>query len=177
MSILSLNSYEDLLNKCKVELEQLPIVTSNPEYDYILLNIILGMNHLFEWYLKDENIDEKLRLQCVERFNPFVSPNDVSSNFKSSYKKIDKFPPTNAHQEVARKLCNKAKHFKKKDIEKKDKHHTAVDGSITMQDGGPLASDGAFSHYIYTVEVGGKDQDVSQIMSLLLDDWVSFTNK
>ncbi|BCS95133.1 hypothetical protein DSLASN_07650 [Desulfoluna limicola] len=37
-------------------------------YDYILLNIVIGLNHLFEWGLKDE-IDISFKLDCVKGFN------------------------------------------------------------------------------------------------------------
>ncbi len=176
MSILSLNSYEDLLSKCQVELQQLQSVKSNPEYDFMLFNLVLGMNHLFEWYLKEKNINEKMKMECIKKFNPFASPYDVSGDFKGLYRESD-FPETNPYQEVVRKLCNKAKHFKKQAIEKQDKHYTASCGSVAMQCGNPDASCGAFSHYIYTVEIAGEDKNLTIIMSQLINDWVNFTGK
>lgn len=82
MSILSLNSYEDLLAKSNYEIDQLKSCISHPEYDYILFNLVLGMNHLYEWFLKDKDVSEELKLKCIKNFNPFNTPYDVSSDFK-----------------------------------------------------------------------------------------------
>ena len=173
MSLLSLSSYNDLLQKCSRELCGLKKCESHPEYDFILFNIVLGMNHLFEWYLKEKSVERTNKLDCIKRFNPFSSPYDVSSDFKSLYRELDSFPNTNQYQEVIRKLCNKAKHFKQSSIEKQSKNYTAVFGAEYMQCGNPDAACGGFDHYIYSVEIDGSDKDLEKRVSSLLDSWNS----
>jgi hypothetical protein len=173
LSIFSLSNYNDLLFKCKFEASELKNCSSHPEYDYILLNIVMGINHLFEWYLKDRTVSEKNRLACLCYFNPFNSFHDVSGDLKSLYKKLKTFPNKNSHQEVIRQLCNKAKHFKTKVIERQGKDYTCQFGSASFGN----TSTGGFAHYFYFVELNGHDTELSQLLVDLLQQWESFVEK
>lgn len=176
MSILSLNSYENLLQKCEFEYEQLQSCKSHPEYDFILFNLVLGLNHLFECFLKEKTVRTDEKIRCVKTFNPFASPYDVSGDFKNDYKKLLHFPTLNERQEVIRKLCNKAKHFKKQSIESQDKNYTCLAGDDSMECGNPEAECGAFDHYLYFVEVQGKDTNLEGLIAEHLLDWRQFVN-
>ena len=174
MSILSLNSYIDLFNKCRQEFDQLNNCSSHPEYDFILFNIIMGMNHIYEWFLKEKIIEESRKLKCVREFNPFTSPYDVSGDFKQLYRKLSNFPKTNKNQEVIRKLCNKAKHFKKTEIETQGKNLTAVAGAAHMQCGEPNAVAGAFDHYTYSVDINGENVNLEILIKSHIENWGNF---
>ena len=174
MSILSLDSYQNLLQKCEYEYRSLQQCKSHPEYDFLLFNLVVGLNHLFEWFLKEKSTSEYAKSKCIETFNPFVSPYDVSGDFKKDYKKIDEFPPLNETQEVIRKLCNKAKHFKKQNIESQGKNYTCVAGDDSMECGNPEADSGAFDHYVYFVEINGEDRDLEILIGKHLLDWKVF---
>lgn len=77
-------------------------------------NIILSMNHLFEWFLKDENVPQDKKMGCIKIFNPYRTEDNVSRDFKSIYSQLDDFPEVNRSQELIRELCDKAKHLKKR---------------------------------------------------------------
>ncbi|MBW0295114.1 hypothetical protein N5C36_03165 [Shewanella xiamenensis] len=170
MSIFSLFNYKDLLLKCKLEASTLKDCSSHPEYDYILFNIVMGINHLFEWYLKDQSVGEKNKIACLCNFNPFNELDVVSADFKSLYKKLEPFPNKNYHQEAIRQLCNKAKHFKQKMIERQDKNYTCLFGNESFGN----TSFGSFNHYLYFVELNGHDTDLSDLLVDLLKQWESF---
>ena len=132
------------------------------------------MNHIFEWYLKENKISTELKLKCIQKFNPFSTPYDVSGDFKQFYRQFNDFPQLNLYQETIRKLCNKAKHFKKQEIERQGKNYTAVCGGENMQCGNPKAVCGGFDHYLYSVEIEGRDTDLAQVVSVQLNNWSSF---
>jgi len=98
-------------------------------------------------------------------------PYDVSGDFKNLYRKLPDFPERNNEQYVIRQLCNKAKHFKKTEIEKQERNDISVTG--VMECGDRL---GAY-HYIYTVENEGKDELLTKVLEVNLDQWEKFINK
>jgi hypothetical protein len=175
MTLLSLSSYRDLLYKCEFELENMQNCSTHPDYDFSLFNIVLGLNHLFEWYLKEDALTEDQKINCIKRFNPFQSLDNVPREFKGFYNKVDNFPQTNSYQALIRKLCNKAKHFKKTLIEKQDKNYTVTCGSPLATCGNIEAVSGGFDHYIYTIEVDGSDIDLQQVISSLIVSWREFS--
>ncbi len=174
MSLLSLTSYKELLNKCKKELSELELCSVHPDYDYTLFNIVLSLNHLFEWYLKDKDVVDTRKNECISLLNPFNDLTKVSYDFKELYDSLKTFPKTNKYQEVIRLLCNKAKHFKKRNLEKQEKHYTSVCGSPTMAAGGEFAYCGAYDHYLYYVEIKGQDIDLITIINTLINTWIDF---
>ena len=175
MSLLSLTSYTDLLEKCRYELDSLVSVEAHPDYDFTLFNIVLGLNHLFEWYLKDKGLGPDSKINCIKKFNPFSSPYDVSGDLRGYYRGIESFPDVNRFQEMIRKLCNKAKHFKQSKIETQGKHYTAVCGSPSMRCGSPTAVCGHYDHYIYTVDIDGTEINLEVIISSLVEEWEGFS--
>ena len=147
-----------MLENCRVQ----------PDYDYLLFNIVLSANHLFEWFVKDKKLSESDKLKCITEFNPYSSPYDVSGDLKFLYRKLIDFPKTNNEQFLIRQLSNKAKHFKKTEIEKQERIERAVAGTMTC--GEHL---GAY-HYIYTVENNGKDELLTKLLKTNFDHWEKF---
>ncbi len=174
MGILTLNSYEILLDKCRRELIELQGCNLHPNYDFLLFNIILSMNHLFEWFLKDENVPQDKKMGCINMFNPYRTKNNVSKDFLCIYGQLDDFPKVNRSQELIRELCNKAKHFIKKNIEVQDRNYIVECGDESMECGNPDAVCGGFDHYIYFVEVDGDQKNLEVLMACLINRWSDF---
>ena len=141
----------------------------------LLFNIVLGMNHIFEWCLKEKTLDQARKLECIKKINPFSSPYDVWNDFKNLYRQLPEFPKTNEYQEVIRRLCNKAKHFKQTAIEKRSKTYTAVCGAENMQCGNLDSVCGGF-RYAYSVDINGEDRDLTEILTHQIESWSNFTN-
>ncbi|WP_429236140.1 hypothetical protein [Aeromonas salmonicida] len=176
MSIFSLENYQHLLQKCQCEYKLLKGCESHPEYDFLLFNLVVSLNHLFDWFLKENSISEHTKSKCIIKFNPFISLDDIPSDFKGYYKKLNAFPPLNEFQEVIRKLCNKAKHFKKKTIESQGKNYTCGAGDDSVECGNPEIVCGTFNHYLYFVEISGEDINLEALISKHLIDWECFLN-
>lgn len=175
MSILSFNSCSHLLEKCKKENLSLSKCKSHPEYDYLVFNLVISLNHLFEWFLKDEKINDDAKIQCIKKFNPFQEGN-VNSDFRHLYRKaidIDS-PKINQYQLVLRRLCNNAKHFKNTKIEVQNKHYTCCAGDPHMVAGSPDAVAGNFDHYSYLVEINDVQINLEEIIQVQLDNWINF---
>ena len=101
-------------------------------------------------------------------FNPYYNIDDVSKDFRSLYHELPSFPTPNKEQLVIRKLCNKAKHFRRTEIEKQEKNDISVTG--VMECGDHL---GAY-HYIYTVEIEGNDELLNEVLKVNLARWDKF---
>jgi len=170
--MLSLNCAKDLLAKCQRDQLALSICETHPEYDYSMFDSVLSLNHLFEWYLKDDSIPDVKRLDCIKRFNPFQSFDKVSRDLKKYYKKISSFPDINKNQKYIRLLCNKGKHFKKTVIETQERNILATCGN--MYAGNITAVASYFERYKYSVEVDGKTFDIQHMIEDLLEQWVFF---
>ncbi len=169
MSVLSLRSYLDLLEKCRYELGQLQNCSLHPEYDFAIVNLVLSMNHIYEWCLLDEDIGAEQKQECVRRFNPY-SPNDnLPRDLKKKYPE-NEFPQVNLYQEALRSLSNKAKHFKKKRVEIQTPNYTALCGEESMQCGELATTCGAFDHYLYFVEIDDRDVGLEQMLSDQLEE-------
>ncbi|MDG5902086.1 hypothetical protein E2650_19745 [Shewanella xiamenensis] len=175
MTIFSLASFRELMIKCDRECEQLKQCATHPEYDFILMNIVFGINHLFDWYLKDTEIEETRIQECLKLFSPYGSIDEVSKEFRRLYKLLPEFPEVDSNQEIIRKLCNKAKHFKKVGIERQGKNYTSTFGASLMQFGGERAVFGGFNHYLYFVEIGNTDVNLAELVSSQLNKWKEFT--
>jgi hypothetical protein len=171
MGVFSLNNFKDLFEKSTFELQRLQNCRCHPDYDYLLFNITVSINHLFEWCIKDSSLDEQSKLECIKKFNPYERPNDVPGALKNLYNKIPNFPVVNEKQLLIRQLCNKAKHFKKVEIEKQSKNNISESG--VMQSGDQL---GAF-HYRYHVEVQQNDVKLDDLLLEIRVEWESFINE
>lgn len=176
MTIFSLASYKELLFKCECEIQILSNCKKHPDYDFTLFNIVIGLNHVFEWFLKDDNIDRDKKVLCISKFNPYASCQEVSGDFNDLYRSLNVFPDPDPYQEVIRKLCNKAKHFKKRtSIEQQDKHYTSIWGAQHMQFNGERADYGGFNHYLYFVSIDGVDINLADIVNTQFKKWIEFS--
>lgn len=176
--IFSLDCASDLLAKCRKEIDELNQCSTHPEYDYALFNIVVGMNHLYEWYLKDREFSLERKLKCVETFNPYSSlrvvPSDLKKLDENLYAKCASFPKLDVNQVAIRGLCNKAKHCKTEPQEVQIKNYTSVVGAKHMQAGEPEAECGGFDHYIYIVEIDGIDENLEELVKTQLKKWLPF---
>ena len=170
--MLSLDRATDLLKKCEYNIGRLFLCDTHPEYDYAMFDVVVSLNHLFEWFLKDKTIPEQERLKCIKEFNPFQSPYDVSSDFKKLYKKLDLFPKTNEPQLNIRLLCNKAKHFKKTQIETQGKNILSTAGNMYAGNVNSVAA--YFERYKYSVDINGTTEDLQELMEKLINQWSEF---
>ena len=177
MSILSLNTYNHLFEKCKLELEELTSCSEHPKYDHLIFNIVFSLNHLFEWYLKDSNISDTSKLQCINKFNPFDSFQNTARGLRAFYPAESDFPETNVFQKNIKKLCNNAKHFNSTPIEKQGKNYICVAGSDFMEAGEPLAQSGQFDHYTYSVGINGIDVDLVDLLRRQISEWDRFLSQ
>lgn len=171
MSVFSFDSYKDLFDKSKLELLKLNGCRCHPDYDYLLFNITVSVNHLFEWFIRDNNLNEDIRLECIRKFNPYENPYVVTRDFHNLYKMLPTFPELNERQLVIRQLCNKAKHFKRTDIERQSKKNISVSGE--MRCGDQL---GAF-HYQYYVKIANSDKRLDIVLTEILNEWELFINE
>lgn len=161
----------ELYKKCVFEFNKLKEETNNPEYDYALFNIILTLNHLFEWYILDNSICENRKIECIKIFNPYEKLEYVPRHLEKIYKKIRTYPNENKNQTNIRKLSNDAKHFKQLKLEKQSKNYTSVFGSFQF---GPQNQFGSFDHYIYFVKINEININLEDIIESLLNLWSNF---
>lgn|GEM_PF-2626760 len=171
MTVFSFDGFRDLFEKSKYEMQMMETCRSHPDYDYLLFNVTVSVNHLFEWCIRDKNLDENIRLECVKRFNPYETPYDVPRDFHGLYKKIETFPVVNEEQLVIRQLCNKAKHFKKTNVETQSRKNISVCG--VMRCGDRLCQ----FHYQYDVEISNSEKKLNVVLSEMLDKWGTFINE
>ena len=168
MSFLTLTESRDLLDKCKFELSLLTACKSNPECEYHAFNLVVGLNHLFEWAFKEGDFERKV--SCFARFNPFQD--EVSRDFKEVLSVFKEPCKVNPYQMTIRQLCNGAKHFKKKANYQSKRNVTAVMGSLHM--GSEVAAMGAFSHYSYLVDIDGTDVEILELLKVQVEAWSDF---
>ena len=175
MAILSIVDYSALFQKCQYEIAKLTECTTHPERDYLMINLIIGLNHLFEWYLKDRKVDVSAKLLCINQFNPYkVPPSKEGDEISKLYRKLQNRPNTNRNQEVIRELCNKAKHLKEKEIEVGQMNYICGMGDEHVQCGEPFALSGSFNYYNYFVDMDGKEIDLISILRTQIEEWSKF---
>ncbi len=108
-----IDSYQALLAKCSYELSRLPLVAkAQPSDSYTLFNLVLTLNHLFEWVVNDEDIREEGRIECVKQFNPYREEQRKEAERSIPIYKMysfHPFPQTNPQQWLTR---HRAKHLK-----------------------------------------------------------------
>ncbi|MET1257642.1 hypothetical protein, partial [Aliikangiella maris] len=174
LTLLSLTDYSTLLEKCISEFEELEECSSHPKRDYLIFNIVMGMNHLFEWFLLDENVPIDLRVKCVKTFNPYAEELNPKHNLHKFYSPIAPFPSLDNNQKIIRELCNRAKHFKTKPAISQDKHFINGAGEAHMQCGEPLAVCGSFDYFNYYVEAGDVEIELTMVLKAQIDRWSEF---
>ena len=168
--IFTLNSHTELFQKCLYEYQLLTNCRTHPEYDYILFNIIASLNHLKEWFLKDDNIADNVKDECKKKFH------------RDTNQSIDEFqesePSTNDLQYTIRLLCNNAKHFVSRNIEDfhvEDYPPVAGNPAIVCSDP-PQHCCTEYLHYLYCVSIGSEQYRVDKIVEKLIDEWKTFLN-
>jgi hypothetical protein len=161
------NNYKDLFLKCKREIIQLKKKIDSD----ILFNMICTLNHLFEWFLEDTNIDEQSKIEAINKFNSYPTISNLNSQFNAIYKKRSTFPSLNIEQYLIRCLCNNAKHFKLILNTRIKKINGAYYGSSTYY--GSVYY-GQKSQIKYIVEYDNKEYDVRKIIEDSIMNWESF---
>lgn len=175
MQIFSFSNYKYLIEKAKYELNQLEKVNDNLQNEYIITNIIFTLNHIYDWFLLDENIKLEYKIKIINKFNPYDNIKNVSSSFKKYYNKTSRFPELNLFQKTIRELCNKIKHFSKKEIEYSSKIYNSLCGEMMMQCGESKAQCGAF-YFQYYVKIGEDEIIVFELLKKLIDEWNDIDN-
>lgn len=170
MQIFSFSNYKYLIEKAKYELNQLEKVNDNLQSEYIITNIIFTLNHIYDWFLLDEDIEPEYKTQIINKFNPYDNINSVNKSFIEYYLKINIFPKLNLYQKTIRDLCNKIKHSTKKEIEYSSKIYNSLCGEMMMQCGESKAQCGAF-YFQYYVKIGEDEIIVFELLKKLIDEW------
>jgi hypothetical protein len=170
-----LNDYRDMYFKCWHDWKQLH--NSDPEEKtYAMFNLIMTLNHLFDWVLKDQNISFEKKIRCIRAFNPYKSMEKVSPDFKEFYDQLPERPPTRTEQYLVRSLSNKAKHLLQTPSTESVTNTVYLGaGSPDAYCNGPKAFAG-FHEIIVTHVVGddGEDYDLKDICTTLIHDWGDF---
>ena len=80
--IFCFENYSDLIEKVRYERSLVNTSSANKKSDiYPLFNIVLTLNHIFEWFYKDEKIDTKLRAECIKIFNTYDNQDNHYKQF------------------------------------------------------------------------------------------------
>lgn len=119
-------SYWDLVAKCRFDWKQFTRAWRNAEEScYHLFNIVLSLNHLFDWILNDPDIEQGTKLLCIRQFNPYnheeLQRARTQYSVYSHSSLVDATLSTNSQQRLIRQVCNRAKHSKHTPVLE---HHT-----------------------------------------------------
>ena len=175
MKFLSFDDHKDLLNKCLYEENKLRCSQGkHPEYQYLIFNIVISLNHLFEWFMKNNQVIDENKKNCIKNFNPYKSSDDVNKDFMKFYDELDEFPPINEYQLLIRKLCNKAKHFNIRPIEERKKQDITCAGESSMNCGEISAVCGNFVYSYFVHNDNGDDICIKSLISEQIVKWKIF---
>jgi len=103
-----LRDYRDLFWKCKHDLKQFWMTHDDELSSYGLFNLVVTIDHLFDWVLNDPALPENKKARCIERFNPYGPGERIPNGFEKYYPACP--PSTNEDHRLVRKVANKAKH-------------------------------------------------------------------
>jgi hypothetical protein len=171
--------YKWLFEKCLFDLTQATSSNSNPQYDYCILNLALGLNHLFDWFLNGEN---QFKIECIKIFNPYKNINHTGK-FKELYEGVKPFPEVNENQRNVRLFSNAQKHFilehKPDGFEiEEDRQILSVAGSVFMYAGNPKACAGYFERNETLIKTKNKKHvAVDVVCCQLFKEWKEFIDK
>lgn len=145
---MELKSSKDLLLKCIYEFEKLD--TSQKEYEYALFNIIVSLNHLYEWVKEDESVESIIKQKCISEFHNFD------------------MPKTNE----IRLLANSLKHFNKSKISTMLNTETSElgAGDKFMECGHPDAISGN-QITTYSININNEQFELSDLLAELIGNW------
>lgn len=174
--IFCFENYNQLLAKVKYERTIIDTTSENIEFDiYSIFNIILSLNHIFEWYYKDVNIDKKKRFECIEIFNNYKGKSIQKEKYKQFHSMLKIPLKINTNQLIIRQISNNLKHFKMNRIKSANKrpNYIAVAGNITC--GSANAVCGYHEEYKYiAVTNSGDEYNLISIIDELIITWNNF---
>lgn len=172
-SFFGMENFLDLYAKCHHDLKQLQ--NSDPrKKSYAIFNLVMDLNHLFDWFMKDQLLSDELKVRCVQKFNPYKEK--ASDDFVRWYKGIP-FPLTNEGQYLVRCVSNKAKHSKTSPTTEAALTTVGLGaGSEYAEAGAPWNECGASELQIvtYWVEDDGLLYDMKVVCSDLQQEWSDF---
>ncbi len=169
--IFSLSKPKDLLYKIKFERGEITTSEPNERNRYQVLNVILSLNHLFEWALGFDEYDTEKKQEIIKLFNPYDPDSRLPWYIKKHYQGLSPFPVKNHNQSLIKELSNNFKHFKlEKCLTSHDKKYLSVAGQ--MYSGGQNAYSGYFEEYGFFVEgFNGKRVDLLMLFDGLIISW------
>jgi len=152
-----INGYRDFWQMCRHNYRLFSNKEDNKHYEYKLLNLILSLNHLYDWVIKDENLSLYIRNQCEKKFYPYSD----RSNF-------------NTKQYLVRKLSNRGKHFKQVENDPSQGVELQKAFCADMPDaiaGNAFSRETRMFHYVEHDDV---KYDVESLCKELFDEWKFF---
>lgn len=166
---------ENLLEKAKHEYSLITLNSLEQNDYYLVFNVLVSINHLFDWVLNNDYIPIERKERCIKQFNPYENKNEYG-NFSKYYRQINEKIEVNYSQQIIKSLCNNLKHFKKKnkcgDVNEKKKY-LSVCGNIAC--GGANAVAGYYEEYTFVVNVGnGKEIDLIELLKNAINEWDQF---
>ncbi len=179
-NFFQLETYHDLFLKCQYDLKLLA-ENKYENFGYNLFNLVCTLNHLFDWFLMDD-VDENIKVKCIIKFNPY----DIEEIEKKKKKKKENFNTIdalyfktnynvlfNTNQFLVRKLCNKAKHFKRLPLLNTEREYTSTLNGFSLGQ----SSLGSFKNDSYYVNHQNFDYNIEIIVDELMNEWKSFLSE
>jgi hypothetical protein len=166
---------ENLLAKAQHEYSLITLNKLEQNDYYLVFNVLVSINHLFDWVLNNDNIPIERKERCIKLFNPYENKNEFG-NFRKYYQKINEGIEINTNQQIIKALCNNLKHFKKRnkygDVDE-NKKYLAVSGNIVC--GGANAIAGYYEEYTFIVKSdNGKEIDLIELLRDAINEWEKF---
>lgn len=176
-----MDSPHNLFEKIIFDRNKIDLNSSEKENYYYIMNLIFSLNHILDWVLNNETIQNLIKLECIKNFNPYdsIANNNkkIPREFKSYYKNFDVPPPINKKQKCIRELCNNTKHFK---IEKfstsTDIDYTSSNGMMQAGDVDAFAGNFQYKFIVYDFE----EDNITDLLKLcdeLILQWNVFLIK
>lgn len=167
-----MTSPKDMYDKIIYERNLINLENNENKNVYIIFNLILSINHLFDWVIFGKNNDDPNAIECIKRFNPYLKK-EYSDNsfFRDYYSKLTIFPKCNEKQQIIREISNNIKHFSsEKKSSKVEKDILSVAGNIGC--GEPNACCRYFEEYRYVIKNDiGKDLNLIELCDSLINEW------
>jgi hypothetical protein len=153
---------QDLLRKCEYDYEQLSKIGRNqPVYSFVLFNLILGLNHIFDWVLNDDKNTIERKVSCITQFNPYRKDEHLPREYGDLYETDGLILQTNKQQRMVRLLANRVKHLNEEKA-KTEKAENIFSVGIKL--------DTAW----FTATIDGEWMEVTAQCAFLLDQWRQF---
>ena len=115
-----IKDYKELFAKIEHEFQVYQTLINEESRRYFLFNLLLSLNHLFDWVINDPDVPSAVKSQCVRRFNPYdqtgVQEIERSKDkkrrcLKEAYLDAEVFDYINPRQRLVRILANHEKHL------------------------------------------------------------------